>query len=403
MKNIKSLIYPFAGILFALAILLGSFLHFFDWPNNEGYQSLIFGFGIFDALLLLLILFGELFSLKFDRTATKNTLFATLFLFAFFFSTFDFIASLKFLGITVNDAWIFFQRYINPHIGHLCFIFFLYFMSRFYTNDFGVTKKNHWVLLLFLPFLVLNIVFTSFNLTLIVLILSIVEWVFVLGFMLVVFNEINPHADNILIATFTFLLTLSFASANLFNQNDFARILKFPFLGMNHFFLAICAFSYIGIYIIFMVKKTKRAYELEDKEKEKNSAKVMLSVTCFETFDCFKDGEVLEFPSKKSKEFFALLVTLKGQSLSMDKAITYLWPDKDLDKAKVSYRDVIWKLRKFFIDINFHGVSFKRGMTTLDRSYIVCDYYDKLKKKQPIDNEKYMPEYNWSLDFDLDD
>ena len=39
---------------------------------------------------------------------------------------------------------------------------------------------------------------------------------------------------------------------------------------------------------------------------------------------------------------------MEGKSLSMDKAITYLYPDKDYDLAKISYRDIIWKLRHFW-------------------------------------------------------
>ena len=85
----------------------------------------------------------------------------------------------------------------------------------------------------------------------------------------------------------------------------------------------------------------------------------------------------------------------------MDKAITYLWPDKDLDKAKVSYRDVIWKLRKLFDSMHFHGVTFKRGVTFLDRNYLECDFYDLLKENKEIDMEDFMPEYDWSLGFEI--
>ena len=104
---------------------------------------------------------------------------------------------------------------------------------------------------------------------------------------------------------------------------------------------------------------------------------------------------------KKSKELFALLVALNGKSLSMDKAITFLWPDKDVDKAKVSYRDIVWKLRKFFESINSKGVEFKRGLIILKREYIECDFYDLLKSDGEIDMEEFMPEYDWSLNFEI--
>lgn len=47
------------------------------------------------------------------------------------------------------------------------------------------------------------------------------------------------------------------------------------------------------------------------------------------------NDRIVRFSSNKSMELFALLLVYKGKNLSMSDAITQLWPDYDLDKAKI--------------------------------------------------------------------
>ena len=70
-----------------------------------------------------------------------------------------------------------------------------------------------------------------------------------------------------------------------------------------------------------------------------------MKVKTFGQFDCFVNDHLVNFSSSKSKELFALLIALNGKSLTMEHAITLLWPDRPIDQAKIIYRDAVWRLR----------------------------------------------------------
>ena len=128
--------------------------------------------------------------------------------------------------------------------------------------------------------------------------------------------------------------------------------------------------------------------------------KPTLKVTMFNSFDCFINNHIVTFSSSKSKELFALLLALNGKSLTMSQAITCLWPDKDIEKAKVLYRDAVWRLRSTLEEIEFPCVDFQRALLVLDKSNIKCDYYDFLNGKKKIANEAFLQSYDWSYDFE---
>ena len=68
----------------------------------------------------------------------------------------------------------------------------------------------------------------------------------------------------------------------------------------------------------------------------------LLKAEMFDTFDCFVDGNKVNFSSSKSKELFALLLAYNGKTLTMGDAIAHLWPDGEADKSKILYRDAVW-------------------------------------------------------------
>ena len=127
--------------------------------------------------------------------------------------------------------------------------------------------------------------------------------------------------------------------------------------------------------------------------------KPQLVCKMFNSFECFINGNVVMFTSNKSKELFALLLTYNGRSLSMSDAISQLWPDRDIDKAKILYRDAVWRLRKTLDEYNIHNVSFQRGLLMLDKSNISCDYWDYLNGTN--DNVKgiFLKSYDWAIDY----
>ena len=124
----------------------------------------------------------------------------------------------------------------------------------------------------------------------------------------------------------------------------------------------------------------------------------ILKVEMFDTFDCFINGSLVKFSSKKSKELFALLLSLNGKSLSMEHAITCLWPDKDLERSKILYRDAVWRLRQTLSDIKFNCVTFQRALLLLNKENIECDYYDYLNGKLKRNMDDFLIEYEWSMD-----
>ena len=129
--------------------------------------------------------------------------------------------------------------------------------------------------------------------------------------------------------------------------------------------------------------------------------KPTLKVTMFGSFDCFINNHLVQFSSSKSKELFALLLTLNGKSLTMSQAITYLWPDKDLDKAKILYRDAVWRLRNTLEEIEFQCVDFQRALLVLNKSNIKCDYFDFLEGKKKISEDaSFLSSYDWSFDIE---
>lgn len=129
--------------------------------------------------------------------------------------------------------------------------------------------------------------------------------------------------------------------------------------------------------------------------------KPTLKVNMFGSFDCFINNHIVAFTSTKSKELFALLLALNGKSLTMNQAITYLWPDKDLDKAKILYRDAVWRLRSTLEEIEFPCIDFQRALLVLDKANIKCDYFDFLEgKKKVSEDATFLPSYDWSFDFE---
>ena len=146
-----------------------------------------------------------------------------------------------------------------------------------------------------------------------------------------------------------------------------------------------------------------KPFTTDDIEKDLriiSKKKPILTAKMFGSFDCFINNHIVQFTSSKSKELFALLLALNGKSLTMSQAITYLWPDKDVDKAKILYRDAVWRLRSVLEDISFNCVDFQRALLVLDKSNIKCDYYDFLEGKKKIADETFLSSYEWSMEFE---
>lgn len=126
-----------------------------------------------------------------------------------------------------------------------------------------------------------------------------------------------------------------------------------------------------------------------------------LTIKTFGSFDCFINNNIITFSSSKSKELLALLVAFNGQSITMDQVIGYLWPDRNIEKAKISYRDAVWRLRQTLDDLDIKCVIFQRALLALDKSMIDCDYFDALDKKITYVGDQFMLPYEWAQEFEV--
>lgn len=125
----------------------------------------------------------------------------------------------------------------------------------------------------------------------------------------------------------------------------------------------------------------------------------ILSVKTFDGFDCFVDGKLVMFSSAKSKELFALLIAYNGNSLTMTDAINHLWGNSDVEKAKILYRNAVFRLRKTLSDIGVDCINFGRALLTLDKTYIQCDYWDFVQSGVGAYRGEFCKSYDWSVEY----
>ena len=101
-----------------------------------------------------------------------------------------------------------------------------------------------------------------------------------------------------------------------------------------------------------------------------------MNVKTFGSFDCFIDDRIVRFSSAKSKELFALLIAYNGKALTMNDAISQIWPDTGVD---------------------FECVNFKRACMVLNKDNIVCDMWDYVSGKSSDYSGEFMKNYDWSI------
>ncbi len=119
----------------------------------------------------------------------------------------------------------------------------------------------------------------------------------------------------------------------------------------------------------------------------------------FPRFDLIVNSIVVDFKSTKAKELLALLADHKGTTLTLEEAISKLWPDKDPVLAKRLYRDAVSRLRLVLKELEIeYIINFNRARLSLDTTKISCDYYDYLNKLNDDYNYEYLRPYDWSIE-----
>lgn len=126
---------------------------------------------------------------------------------------------------------------------------------------------------------------------------------------------------------------------------------------------------------------------------------VRISYKTIGGFDMKINDIAVPFNCKKAKELLALLVFKRGAFVEMSEAISYLWPDKDIDRSKRLYRDAVYRLRHTLIDAGVEDcVVFQRARLRLNYSNSQCDYWDLLDGKKILQEGLFMPSYDWGAE-----
>ena len=382
--------------LFIISIILICFIPFicgFSLSDYQIYHMLIFSFVALNLFLLFILVIAEAISLKFDRTASKPTLYTTIcLLLAYLFSN-DCLFALSFFGVDIPT----FIYKICAILSFLFIILTFYFTFLFIRRDYQIkdVKCNMYLLISLLLFIAYSL-FYIFDIYIGYLLIGIFT-LFSLGGGSIYYQNKIKDKDNPLPGYISLIiclyLSLYLICSLIYEKYDI-------FLGVGTIFILLIEIGYLLIYIHFIIVKTQSVYKLEEIVNDKIDHSPVLIVTCFHCFDVATTNQHVKFLSGKSKELFALLVILQGKALTMDKAITYLWPDNDIDKAKGLYRNAVMKLRKCFASIKIDCINFSRGEMALDTTYIKCDYYDVINKIIKYDGSPLLPEYEWSLEFE---
>lgn len=125
-----------------------------------------------------------------------------------------------------------------------------------------------------------------------------------------------------------------------------------------------------------------------------------INIMTFGAFDIFIDNRPITFSAAKSKELLALLTHKNGAFLTLNEAISFLWPDKNAEQAKKSFSDARWRLQHTLSEFGLENlVTFSRAQQAINKTGASCDYWDFLDGKNREQYKGvYMPNYDWSIE-----
>lgn len=124
-----------------------------------------------------------------------------------------------------------------------------------------------------------------------------------------------------------------------------------------------------------------------------------VNICTFGEFEVYVNGNILRFSNAKAKELLALCVDMRGESVSMEKAVSYLWEDRPYDEnTKRLYRKAVIYLRDIFRQNNVNDFfETGRGFCRIEPEAVCCDYYDYMEQNgKGIYFGKYMSGYSWA-------
>ncbi len=120
----------------------------------------------------------------------------------------------------------------------------------------------------------------------------------------------------------------------------------------------------------------------------------------FGVFDLKIDGKRVDFALSKAKEMLAYLFYRQGKSVPMSEMISALWPDHDVEKSKLLYRNAKSRLDLLLRQNGIeHIVRFSRGKAYINIDACTCDLWRFLNDENDLSyNYEFLISYDWSVD-----
>lgn len=143
------------------------------------------------------------------------------------------------------------------------------------------------------------------------------------------------------------------------------------------------------------IKKEQLAGEEEEKVEERK-----ILIRTFGNFDVFVDGKAIHFPSKKAKEFLAILVDRRGGFVTSNEAISLLWEDACAgERANGRFRKAVMDLRRTLDEYEIGELLIRINQESrIDIGCIECDLYQYLEERdkyRKLFQGEYMSNYSW--------
>lgn len=132
--------------------------------------------------------------------------------------------------------------------------------------------------------------------------------------------------------------------------------------------------------------------------------KKRLRAETFGRFCLFADEQPVYFPNSKAQELLALCIHREGGIVTMEQAISELWPDRPYDdKVKRLYRKATASIQEVLSEYGvFDLFVSKRGSCMIRKENLDCDLYSLLDGEEITEarlaglGEGYMIDYSWA-------
>ena len=261
MKSRLAITISVNSIVFIGQIVLLVLLNHFQIVNQP-FNSVI---SIISILLIFLIVLVELISLKFDKTASINTLISAIFIFGMVLLDGDTLSFYSYYNLVVEPRFYSFLASSQ----YVCFIGAIVFLIRFFVRDFHIKtyKVEMYVTLILMILSITSYIVSLFYGT---VLYTAAITVLVMFYWLVKILYSTYIKKNItvifMISTFIYVLL---CGAQLTNA-IIISVPSFASVGITSSAFLFVGLSFLSIYLTFAILTTKKAYQKEELEKKAN-------------------------------------------------------------------------------------------------------------------------------------